>query len=187
MKKNNNSCFLRVLRIGILVWVVMRACEAAPQPQELRVGVLRHGVKSRLHQGREKGYDLNVEYLFPSFQKGFWALIGSPRFHGGGSLNTRGGTHQFYGGLNWHFPVLQRYFCEVSLGGEIHNGVLKDPTHLRKIALGSRCLFRESMAFGVIVSPCWTVSVLLDHASNERVAQPNPGLTNFGVRLGYKI
>jgi lipid A 3-O-deacylase len=152
--------------------------------QEIRLGVLRHDVKSELKHMYEEGYDINAEYLFSSPQNAFFDVIFSPRPHLGTSINTRGATSQFYTGLTWHINLCSWLFFELNFGGETHNGKLKHRSKKRK-ALGSRLLFREGVALGVQFANHHSLSILLDHASNAKLARPNPGLTGFGLRYGY--
>lgn len=152
--------------------------------QEMRVGILRHDVKSGFRHSHEKSCDLNAEFLFSSFSGDIARLFFSPRLHVGTSLNMSGATHQGYTGLTWHVPLGVRFFVEASLGGCIHTGETKKQTKNKK-ALGSRLLFRESLALGWQTTEQMNISLLLDHASNAKLARPNPGLTSVGIRLGY--
>ena len=33
----------------------------------------------------------------------------------------------------------------------------------------------------------WRIMTTIEHMSNGKLCDPNPGLTNLGVRLGYKF
>lgn len=178
-----NEKFLSLLFFCLILFFA-RPLQAEAMTEEIRLGVLRHDVKSELKHMYEKGYDVNVEYLFASPCNAFFNAIFSPRPHVGTSINTRGATSQFYAGVTWHFNFFSCLFLEVNFGGETHNGKLKHRSKKRK-ALGSRLLFREGIALGVQFAPHHSLSILLDHASNARLAKPNPGLTAFGLRYGY--
>lgn len=151
---------------------------------ELRFGVLQHDANRKLKHRYEKGQDINGEALFksPDFLKFIWA----PRPHLGLNANLHGATSQFYGGLTWHVDFLRAFFLEASFGGEVHNGKLKTRTP-KKQHLGSRFLFRESLSLGVAFYNRNSLSLTLEHASNARLAKPNPGLTGFGLRYGYRF
>jgi lipid A 3-O-deacylase len=180
-----NSNFLNIFAIlCALVSCYVQKVNATPLNQEIRLGVLRHDVKSELKHMYEKGYDANLEYLFATPCNSFFKYIFSPRPHIGTSINTRGATSQFYAGVTWHVDLFSCVFLELNFGGETHNGKLKHRSKKRK-ALGSRLLFREGVALGVQLATHHSLSVILDHASNAKLAKPNPGLTGFGVRYGY--
>jgi lipid A 3-O-deacylase len=182
MNKDMKNRVVALLFIFVALW--SQKLNATPMNQEIRVGVLRHDVKSELKHVFEKGYDVNLEYLFATPCNSFFDFIFSPRPHVGTSINTRGGTNQFYAGVTWHVDFLSCLWVEVNFGGETHNAKLKHRSKKHK-ALGSRLLFREGIALGVQFATHHSVSVLLDHASNARLAKPNPGLTGFGIRYGY--
>ncbi len=149
---------------------------------EVRAGVLSHDVGRAF----EKGQDINAELLFKSPKNAFFDFIWSPRPHLGASINVRGATSQFYGGLTWQWAPWEWLFFEASFGGEVHNGKTSERSALRK-ALGTRLLFRESIAVGVVFKQKHTLSVMLDHSSNASLANDNPGLTNLGLRYGYRF
>lgn len=168
----------------LLFLLLQGVCCDLASSSEIRLGLLRHDVKSSLKQTDEKGTDLSAQCLFENLG-GASAPFFYPYPHVGLSFNTQGATHQVYAGLTWQIP-LGLVFLEASFGGEVHDGPLKVRTPTQK-ALGSRFLFRESLAIGVNIFKNLTVSCLIDHSSNARLCQPNPGLTNFGFQIGYKF
>ena len=167
----------------ILSFFCVSTIKANTQPQEIRLGILRHNVKAGSRQSIEKYYDVNIEYLLKSTETSFWQTIYKPRVHIGALINTGPGTNQYYIGLTWHIPLIQSTFIELSFGGEVHDGHRKKATNHKK-ALGSRLLFRESVSLGLILNN-YSISILLNHASNARIAPPNPGITDIGFRLGH--
>jgi lipid A 3-O-deacylase len=178
--------YLEVTMVSLMLWLLpllaLSGAIGSPMGKELRLGILRHDVKTALKHVYERGYDFNGEYLFASPQHKFFRCVGSPRPHVGVSI-SRSWTSQLYTGLTWHLPFFRCLFCEFSLGGEAHNGNRRQRTRHHK-ALGSFLLFRESVSLGVQLGGCHSLSIMLDHASNARLARPNPGITNFGVRYG---
>ena len=154
------------------------------QRPELRVGFLKQDVKSKLQHGFEQGAAINVEYLWQSPPNVFFKFLFQPRPQVGLTLNTRGSTSAAYLGLSWNLPKASWWFMELSLGGTVHNGRIKRNLGKRK-GYGSRVLFRESVSLGLIFNRCHTMAVMIDHLSNAKLASPNPGLTNFGLRYGY--
>lgn len=157
---------------------------------EGKLGVLAHDIGFLGHHV-ESGEDINGELLFAS--PGFLSWIGAPRPHVGGSVNTSGNTSYGYIGLTWSYDLWRdllgagdAFFVAGSLGGGVHDGYLNSAPSERKM-LGSRALFRESAEFGYRVTPAVSISIMLDHLSNAGLADHNNGLTNIGIRTGYRF
>jgi lipid A 3-O-deacylase len=192
-------------RAGVVLFVVMvlaaslagaGPARAQPQPplfpstgaifSEIRLGIMAHDVPiggPRI----EDGVDINGEVLFTS--PDFLRILAAPRPHLGFTASTNGGMSQVYAGLSWQFTLWRGLFAGFSLGGALHTG----PTHddntfpqTRK-AFGSRGLFRESVEIGWQIDEHNSISIMLDHISNARLASPNPGLDTLGVRYGFRF
>lgn len=166
---------------------------AAAQTQivdEFKFGALAHDV-SLLDRHVESGADVNFEMLFTPPE--FFSVIGSPRPHLGGSLNTAGNTNAGYFGLTWGIMLIQNLFgwgngvfVNGSLGGALQDGYTNSAPPGRK-KLGSTALFRESLELGYQLTPGVSVSGFVDHMSNANLAPHNAGITNAGARLGFKF
>lgn len=132
--------------------------------------------------------DVNVELLFTPFDLGDWNWLGAIRPHVGGTFNFGGLESQVYGGLSWthHFgggPV----FIEASFGGAVHNGALTGAT-LPARNLGCQALFRESGSIGVDISEQASIMLTVEHSSHAGLCgAENKGITNLGVRAGWKF
>jgi lipid A 3-O-deacylase len=160
---------------------------------EVKIGGLAHDIGFLGHHV-ESGADVNVEVLFTS--PDILTIIGSPRPHIGGDINTDGKTSDGYFGLTWGIMLIQNLFAagdgvfaNGSLGGAVHDGspltgAVQPPG--RKL-LGSRVLFRESAEIGYQFTPQVNVSAILDHISNANLAPRNAGITNVGARVGFKF
>ena len=160
---------------------------------EVKIGALAHDVGFLGHHV-ESGADANLEVLFTS--PDILSVIGSPRPHIGGDINTDGNTSDGYFGLTWGITLIQNLFASGdgvfangSLGGAVHDaspltGAVQPPGHK---LLGSRVLFRESAELGYQVTPQLSISALLDHISNANLAPRNAGITNAGARFGFKF
>jgi lipid A 3-O-deacylase len=133
---------------------------------------------------REPGADVNGELLFTS--PALLRTIGHPRPHVGVAVNTSGATSYAYFGLTWTAPVFERAFVSGALGGAVHNGEINAALPDRK-QLGSRILFHEYVEAGFRVTPVLSLSVFLDHMSNADLARHNAGMTNIGLRTGFKF
>lgn len=171
------------LLVCSLIYIIIPA--SANQNSEVRFGIVKNDIGTGFKGKVEKSPNINFEYLFTSWTTGIGSYIFSPRPHLGASINTRGGTHQFYAGLTWRIN-LGSFFIEPSFGGEIHTAHLKSSSATKK-ALGSRLLFREAIAVGYQFTEKHSLSIMLDHASNAGIAKPNSGITTLGIRYGYVI
>jgi len=157
---------------------------------EFKIGVLAHDV-GFLDKHVESGADINFEMLFTP--PGLLAVVGSPRPHIGGSINTDGNTNAGYFGLTWGITLIQSLFgwgdgvfANGSLGGALQDGYTNSAPPERK-KLGSTALFRGSLELGYQATPSVSVSAFVDHMSNADLANHNAGLTNAGVRFGVKF
>src|SRR5207245_10424028 len=154
------------------------------------LGVLAHDV-GLFDVHVEAGTDLNCEMLFTA--PDFLGVIGAPRPHLGGLVNTAGNTDRGYFGLTWGIALLQslfgsgdEVFLNGSLGGALQGGYTNSAPPGRK-ALGSTALFRGSLELGYRVTPNVSVSAFVDHMSNANLAPHNAGMTDAGARLGFKF
>jgi lipid A 3-O-deacylase len=185
----------RAVALAALAFLALAPAGAAAQTRfvdEVKIGVLGHDIGFLTHHV-ESGADVNLEVLFTS--PDFLRVIGSPRPHIGGDINTDGNTSDGYFGLTWGarlmdlFGVAPGFFVNGSLGGAIHSGYLTspDPPPAGRKLLGSRILFRESAELGYQLTPMVSVSAILSHISNANLAPRNAGITSAGVRLGFRF
>jgi lipid A 3-O-deacylase len=133
---------------------------------------------------------VNAELLFQPLGRGrdygnaFLDVFLNPRPHLGTSISVdEGGTNQVYGGLTWEVRLTDWAFVEASFGGTIHDGPTdgNDPD-----SYGCATLFRESASLGFDLSERLRLLFTVDHMSNAGLCDQNQGLTNAGVRLGYR-
>ena len=148
--------------------------------QEIKIGVMQHDFDPKLAHRHEKGQNIVVEYMFDKMQN---YLRANP--HIGASINSKGYTSNIYTGLTWQFNLNDLFLIEASLGASINNAErLKSK---KKRALGSKLLFRESFSVGYLINDKHSVSIIIDHISSADIRKPNPGLTDIGIRFGYKL
>jgi lipid A 3-O-deacylase len=157
---------------------------------EFKAGVMAHDITLG-GKHVENGADINGEVLFVS--PGFLDIIGAPRPHLGGWVNTQGNTDAAYFGLTWGLPIVKSIVGETdaltiygSLGGAVHDGYEDSAPSGRK-KLGSPVLFRESVELGYQITPVYSVSAMVDHISNANLGSHNAGITNAGARVGIKF
>jgi opacity protein-like surface antigen len=155
--------------------------QSDPFVDELRLGVYAHDPWSP-----ESGSaDLNVEVLFakPWGTDAEWWL---PRPHVGATINFSGKTSIAYAGVTWQYDVTDWAFLEVAFGGSVNNGE-EDNSDPGMNALGCHVLFHESASIGFNLTSNWRVMGTVEHSSNAGLCDYNRGLTDAGVRIGYKF
>ncbi len=161
--------------------------DAPDSPQwlsEFRVGIQSHDVGLTGHT-HEDGENLALEVLFPEPADLLPAPF-APSPILGVSLNRVGDTSHGYAGITWQFDLFHpRVFWDLALGVAVHNGkVNRHPGHA---ALGSRVLFRESIAIGYRLTDTQSLALAFDHISNANLANYNDGIDTIGVRYGIRF
>ena len=148
---------------------------------EIRIGGLAQNIEPS-GQAHEHGLDLNGEVLFsaPFADSGLFGF----RPHFGGTYNFAGTTDKLYAGLTWDVPLRNAFFLETSFGAAVHDGALTEGDHA---LYGCRVNFRESASLGYDFDSHWRVMLMIDHMSNANLCAKNRGLTNAGLRLGYRL
>lgn len=153
---------------------------------EVRVGVLA----ANLEEGQSEDAEtlINAEFLFGRSNYVYSNPIADvflrPRPHIGFSISAdEGGTNQVYAGLTWEVKLTDRLFVEASFGGTLHDGPI-DPND--GDSYGCSLLFRESASIGYNITQNVRIMATVDHMSNASLCDRNNGLTNAGVRLGYR-
>lgn len=152
---------------------------------EVRFGGLIHDYYSQ-----EGGsVDLNGELLFPKLwhlQNGFWdQFIPHPDI--GFTANFVGKTSNLYAGAAWNFDITQRLFFSVEFGPGVNNGRTGADVPMGHNAIGCNAWFHESASAGYRVTENWSVMGTIEHSSNAGLCDENRGVTNYGVRLGYRF
>ena len=97
--------FHKIYLFALLLIGFSDISQASYLPEEIRLGALKHDVRSSFRHHYEKGVDINAEFLWASPDLEALRFIFAPRPHIGTSMNTDGGTHQFYFGLTWHVDL----------------------------------------------------------------------------------
>jgi hypothetical protein len=162
----------------LITWNILFA--SAALAEEIKIGINQHDFDRKLGNRIEKGKNINIEFLANQVES---LLNGRP--HIGISMNNQGYTSNVYSGVTWTFNKLNPFYVEASLGISLNNGVKK--TSRKQRPIGSNLLFRESLSIGYNISDDYNVSLMIDHISSADIAKPNPGLTDIGIRIGYKF
>ncbi len=158
---------------------------------EIRGGFLAHSVDEKGPGGELLNFtrweDISVELLFQSPDADLFRWIGSPKPNLGATVNFGGRESMIHLGLTWQVPVFDTpVFIEGTFGGALHNGALTNANAPAR-DLGCSLLFYESAGIGMNVSDNATVMLAWEHASSANICAPNRGLTNIGVKVGYKF
>jgi lipid A 3-O-deacylase len=156
---------------------------------EVRVGTA-FSVQPNDHSGVIVSGQLYTRSFVPPFQNYLANTLLRPRLFVGGNLATASdGVSQVYGGLNWLFPIYDRFFLEASFGGTRHNGPLESTGG--GLDLGCHWLFHERLGVGANLGQHWRVLAEADHSSHAHLCKDgttgNSGITHAGVYLGYRF
>ena len=155
--------------------------------QEVRVGVFAH---NWIHD-EGAPVDVSIEVLSSTLR--LWDTTNpwiswffNPRLNAGGMINTAGGTSYGFVGLTWRIPIYQRFFFEGEFGGAVNNSPLRPEWN--RVDMGCRFTFRESGGFGYQFNEHFDLIASIEHVSHATFCTHiNPGLTQLGVRVGYKF
>lgn len=180
------AVLLRVFLLCLLVTGSAPAGAGDLALSELRLGIFDQGIDGPQSEG---GAAVNVEVLLArlgtSTDSPALDLVLRPRPMLGATINTEGDTSLGYAGLAWTVPLLaDRLFAEASFGGALHDGPLDEQC---VASYGCAWAFRESASLGIALGEGWQVMGTVEHMSNADLCGRNRGLTNAGVRLGYRI
>ena len=158
---------------------------------EIRAGVLAHSVDrpgpndEPLNLTRIEDISFEILFFSPNIDAFKW--IGSPRPNLGATINTKGRESKAHFALTWSANIFDSgFFVEGSLGAAIHNGALDGVTEPAR-KLGTRVLFYEAAGIGYNIGDDFNIILFAEHASNANLASPNKGLSNLGIKLGYKF
>lgn len=165
-----------LIKISIVLFSILQNAYA----KEIKFGLMQHDFDTKFGHRHEKGQNIIVEYLFDKMQNYLRAFP-----HIGASINNRGFTSNIYTGLTWQFDIKDVLVVEATLGASINNAERLETK--KKRALGSKLLFRESFSVGYLINKTHSVSIMIDHISSADIRKPNPGLTDIGLKYGFRF
>ena len=161
------------------------------QGWEIRLGLYNHGLDSLsfVSKNREGGFDINGEILAPPLPYKLWPQSLRPRI--GASISLSGKTDLFYTGLTFEISeIIAPFFITLGLDIAVHTGRRRDNDDGFN-ALGCRWIFHESASVGLVFGTHHRIMGTIEHASNARsligACPRNTGLTNVGIRYGYRF
>jgi len=188
--------FLAVAAATASAWI---APAAVAQVDSIRFGVMEHNicVVDCKNADKESGVNIAGELRFKSPDFLGWA--GSPHPYLMASVNTDGNTSYGGGGLEWDFEFVPGWRLEPGFGYVIHDGELNNPFangtpeaaayFEEHVLLGSRDLFRTSLALTWDVSPDFAVQGIYEHLSHGQILGEgrNQGMDEIGFRAVWRL
>ncbi len=180
---------------GVIVGVLSFAAAANAGPQAKSkafpaIDEVRFGIYATNLDGANNidgDIAINGEVLFGRLRSDYsspiWQFLLNPRPHIGFSVNPKGEVSQAYVGFSRDFYLTDRVFFESGFGAAIHDGPTDDNN---SDSLGCPVLFHESATLGVELDAQMRIMATVEHSSNAGLCSENQGLTNAGVRLGYR-
>ncbi len=165
------------------------AQEAGPALHPGIVDEVRAGINA--HRASADSFtdvsDLSLDVLFPSPDLDLFEWLGSPRPELGATLNFAGEESLVRAALVWQFGLFETpFYVEGALGGAVHNGYLNDAPE-GSPNLGCRANFYERIGVGMHVGDNATATLTYEHMSNANLCPNNGGISNLGLRLGWKF
>jgi lipid A 3-O-deacylase len=183
------TAFLAALPFVALCAAPARAADAPATPtigpfsffDEIRGGVFSDVLDTSWESVSVEA--LSSQLPFYSGSNPFLAAFLKPRLDVGAMVSVEGHISYAYTGVNWHVPIYDRLFAEGEFGGALNDSVQGRPGWL-----GCPVTFRESGGLGLQITSNVDVVASIEHVSHANLCgRQNPGLTNFGLRLGYKF
>jgi hypothetical protein len=170
----------------------------APEPMasvvdELRIGLHFHDVHGTMlpfsvGQWRlDQLEDMSFDVLFHSPDLAAFRWIGSPRPEIGATVSFDDQDSMIHAGLTWQLPILDTpAYLEGTLGVALNNGMVLGAPAGRK-NFGCHLNFYERFGIGTHLTDNVTATITYEHTSNNGWCQANDGLSNFGLRMGWKF
>jgi lipid A 3-O-deacylase len=166
--------------------------------EEVRLGVTLHNIQviEAKNANKEDGVNINGELVFAQPQ---WLSWTRARPYVMASVNTAGDTSFAALGLTWKWNVAPGWAIEPSFGYAVHNGELENPFPPDQSAarqafqdshalMGSRDLFRSSLAISRDMGENWGLQLVYEHLSHGQILGDgrNQGLDELGVRVFWR-
>lgn len=160
---------------------------------ELRIGLHAH----RVHHAAlpflvgewdvSRVEDISFDVLFASPDLDVFRWVGAPRPELGATMSLGGREHIAHAGLTWQLPLFETpLYLEGSFGAAIHSGHLTGAP-AGEYNFGCRVNFYERFGVGMNVTQNVTATLTYEHTSNNGWCEANDGLSNFGLRVGWKF
>ena len=155
---------------------------------EVTVGVLDHDWMRSPERGTLNGsFELFTSPIYrASTGVAVFDQLLSPRLNFGLALNSANKTSFAYVGPAWRVDLLGPIFVDGEFGMSA-NDYHSEPDG-RWLDLGSHVTFHEEIGLGAHLGDRIDVIASLEHISHAGLfGYPNPGLSDFGFRVGYRF
>lgn len=181
------------------VAAVIVAPAASAQIDSVRLGVMKHNicVSDCKNADKESGVNVNGELRLASPDWLGWA--GGPHPYVMASVNTDRNTSYGGVGLEWDWEFAKGWRFEPGFGYVIHDGAVNNPFasgtpeaadySQDHVLLGSKDLFRTSLAVTWDLLPTWAVQGIYEHLSHGQILGTgrNQGMDEIGVRAIWRF
>jgi hypothetical protein len=111
-----------------------------------------------------------------------------PRLNVGAAINDGGKTSFAYAGPAWRFNVWGPVFVDAEFGMALNNGYTGAAPVSDHLLVGSNVTFHEEVGLGYRLTDHFDIIATAEHISHAGLfAKRNAGVTDFGVRVGYRF
>ncbi len=167
--------------------------------QEFRLGGYAHNIRGKTALSPDPYFaehgtvDVSFEALSSPMRlmdvaNPWYAWFFNPRLSYGAMINTSGLTSYGFAGFNWRIPIASRFFGELEFGGAANTSPNPTVPTLSRLDIGCTVTFRESAGLGYQLTSNIDVVGNIEHISHaDLCGRINPGLTDLGLRVGYKF
>jgi len=176
---------MRIETALLALLLALLAFAAPARADEVTVGLYAHDIDTPLNlRGFNEGMDFQLGWRGDRMRA--LSFVGSPSPHAFVAVNTAGDAHYAAAGIGW--KIGRSVYVRPGIGLAVHTADVAPRLPDGRRALGSRVLFAPELALGVQVSDRISIEASLVHLSNAGLlADHNPGIDNFGVRLSYRF
>jgi hypothetical protein len=131
--------------------------------------------------------DISFDVLFTSPDLDVFRWVGAPRPELGVTLNLDGQESLAHLGLTWQLPIFDTpIYLEGTLGAAAHTGYnYNAPPGFKNF--GCTVNFYQRYGIGARLGENATATLTYEHSSNNNACDANDGLSNFGLRMGWKF
>lgn len=179
--------------------VVAIAPAANAQIDGVRIGVMEHNICVLDCKNADKESGVNIVGEVRLASPDFLAWAGAPHPYVMASVNTDGNTSYGGVGLEWDFEFADGWHLEPGVGYVMHDGAINNPFangtpeaaafFEENVLLGSRDLFRSSIALTWDISRSFALQGVYEHLSHGQILGEgrNQGLDEIGVRAVWRF
>ena len=111
-----------------------------------------------------------------------------PRLNVGAAINDGGKTSFAYAGPAWRFNVWGPVFVDAEFGMALNNGYTGAAPVSDHLLVGRNVTFHVEVGLGYRLTDHFDIIATAEHISHAGLfAKRNAGVTDFGVRVGYRF